>query len=45
MSMNEVGHEPRIGGDFCGRGLGGEVDRKRHDEFDHSGDTHATDVP
>jgi hypothetical protein len=27
------------------RGFGEEVDGEGHDEFDHSGDTHPTDVP
>jgi hypothetical protein len=43
--IDEVGLEPRLGGNVCGRGFGEELDGARHDEFDHSGDTHAADVP
>ena len=37
VSIDEVGPEPRLGGNVCGRGLGEEVDGESHDEFDHSG--------
>jgi len=45
VGIDEVGHEPRLGGDVRGRRLGEEVERERHYVLDHSRDTHSVDVP
>jgi hypothetical protein len=45
VGIDEVGHQPCLGGNVRRRRLGEKVDRERHDELDHSGDTDTADIP
>jgi hypothetical protein len=45
VGIDEVGHQPCLGGNVRRRRLGEKVDRERHDEFDHPGDTDTADIP
>ena len=45
VGIDEVRHEPRLGGKVFRRRLGEEVDRERHHELDHSRDADVADDP
>jgi hypothetical protein len=45
VGIDEVRHEPRLGGNIFRRRLGEEVDRERHHELDYSRDADVADHP
>ena len=45
VGVDEVGHEPGLRGNVGRCRLGEEVDRERHDVFDHARDTDVADNP
>ena len=45
VRIDEVGHEPRLGGNVVRCRLGEEVDRERHHGLDYSRDTNVADIP